>query len=244
MFVCCFIDDTDQVKLYPMLLTFSGLPGSKKSMALNKLLPIIKSDNNPLSFSHNQFVVRGFGTANEKEYALVKPGFPVESLGFDNGLMNIWDLGVNRTVMPFLYRFCGHISRNYMLLFHYLDRDIDYLHEPPSVHDPLVMNWRSHIQYLFRSCQLSKGNKMKFPCKMFATYSKNNEDENVDGVDEAKMSPESLRVWLSTLRRVCGIVAKQMGVEDLVDIDIIPIDMESNEDEQLLKDHCRNCLNR
>ena len=72
-----------------MLLTINGLPGSKKSKALNKLAPIVNSDNNPLGFSHNQFVVHGFGPANEKEYALVKPGFPIESLGSDNGLMNI-----------------------------------------------------------------------------------------------------------------------------------------------------------
>ena len=234
------IDNTDQVKLYPMLLTFSGLPNSKKSKALNKLAPIINNDNNPLGFSHDQFVVRGFGTTNEKQYTHVKSGFPIESLSSDNGLMNIWDLGVNRTIIPFLYRFSGHISRNYMLLFLDLDRDVDNLHEPPSVHDPLVMNWQSRIQYFFRSCQLSKGNKKKIPCKLFATYSKNNKDENEDGdlhVDEAAKSPQSLRVPLSTLRRECGIVAKQMGVEDLVDIDIIPIDMESNEDEKLLKDH-------
>ena len=177
-----------------MLLTFTGLPNSKKSKALNKLAPVINNDNNPLGFSHDQFVVRGFGTANEKQYEHVKPGFPIESLGSDNGLMNIWDLCVNRTVIPFLYRFCGHILRNYMLLFLDLDRDIDYLHEPPSVHDPLVMNWRSRIQYLVRSCQLSKGNKKKFPCKkkIFATYSKNNENE--DGVNEAKKSPDTLKV--------------------------------------------------
>ena len=230
--MCFCIDNTDQVELYPMLLTFSGLPNSKKSKALNKLAPTVNNDSNPLGFSHDQFVVRGFGTANEKEYEHVKPGFPIESLSSENGLMNIWDIGVNRTIIPFLYRFCGHISRNYMLLFLDLERDVERLHEPPLVHDPLVMNWRSRIQYLFRSCQLSKGNKRgKSPCKIFATYSKNDGDENEKGL------PQHLIVPVATLRRECNNVAKQMGVEDLVDIDITAIDMESNEDEKLLKDH-------
>ena len=220
-----------------MLLTFTGLPNSKKSKALNKLAPTVNNDSNLLGFSHDQFVVRGFGTANEKQYEHVKPGFPIESLSSENGLMNIWDIGVNRTIIPFLYRFCGHISRNYMLLFLDLERDVEYLHEPPIVHDPLVMNWRSRIQYLFRSCQLSKGNKRgKSPCKIFATYSKNDGDEN-ENRERAKTLVERLRVHLGTLRRECDNVAKQMGVEDLVDIDITAIDMESNEDEKLLKDH-------
>ena len=238
--LCFYTDNTNQVQLYPMLLTFNGLPDSKKSKALNKLAPVINNDHNPLGFSHDQFVVHGFGTAKEKQYTHVKPGFPIDSLSSDNGLMNIWDLGVNRTIIPFLYQFCGHISRNHMLLFLDLDRDVHRLHEPPLVHDPLVMNWQSRIQYLFRSSRLSEGNEKKFPCQIFATYSRNNEDENEDGdlhVDEAAKSPLSLRVSLSTLRRECGNVAKQMGVEDLVDIDIILIDMESNEVENLLKDH-------
>ena len=231
-----------------MLLTFSGLPNSKKSKALNKLAPTVNNDSNPIGFSHDQFVVRGFGTANEKEYEHVKPGFPIESLSSENGLMNIWDIGVNRTIIPFLYRFCGHISRNYMLLFLDLERDVERLHEPPLVHDPLVMNWRSRIQYLFRSCQLSKGNKRgKSPCKIFATYSKNDGDENENkdsDVKKAKTLPERLRVPLGTLRRECDNVAKQMGVEDLVDIDITAIDMESNEDEKLLKDHLQKLFNQ
>ena len=51
-------DNTNPVIIFPMLLTFIGLPDSKKSIALKKLVP--HNDYDQLSFSHNQFVVRDF----------------------------------------------------------------------------------------------------------------------------------------------------------------------------------------
>ena len=119
-----------------------------------------------------------------------------------------------------------------MWLFLDLDRDLSELHIPPVVHDQHVMKCRSRVQYLFRSCHLSKGSKRKSVCKIFATY---NEDEVLQ-VNEDLSSYNSLRGRLAILRRECSNVAEQMGVKELVDIDIIPVNMESNKAEKILKD--------
>ena len=214
-----------------MLLTFIGTPGSKKCVALNKLVPHISNDYDQLGFSHNQFVVRDFHNDHAEmqyeEVALMK------SLKSGNRLMNIWNMGVNRAIIPFLYRFSGHYLLNYMWLFIDLDQDFSQLHIPPVVHDQHVMKWRSRVQYLFRSCHLSKGSKRKRVCKIFATY---NEDEVLQ-VNEDLSSYNSLRGRLAILRRECSNVAEQMGVKELVDIEVIPINMESNKAEKILKDN-------
>ena len=157
-----FMDKKTEVKLYPMLLTFSGLPDSKKSTALSKLIPL-HDEHNSLGFSHNQFVASSFGSEQDVQYCSDTDisNLPEESLKSGIGVMNIWDIGVNRKIIPFLFQFSGHYSLNYMWLFVDLDRDLPNLHLPPYVHDPLVMKWRSRVQYLFRSCHLSKGNNKK-----------------------------------------------------------------------------------
>ena len=217
-----------------MLLTFIGVPDSKKSIgvpdkksiALKKLIPHISNDYDRLSFSHNQFVVRDFHDKHaEMQFEDVAS---MKSLESGNGLVNIWDIGVNRAIIPFLYRFSGHYSLNYMWLFIDLDNDLSQLHIPPGVDDPLLMKWRSRVQYLFRSCHLSKGSKREGGvCKIFATY-------NVLHVDEAH---NNLRTRLAILSRECNIVAEQMGVKELIDIEVIAINMESNKAEKILKDN-------
>ena len=212
-----------------MLLTFSDVPDSKKSIALKKLIPHISNDYDKLRFSHNQFVVRDFHDNHaEMQFDDITS---MRSLESGNGLVNIWDMGVNRAIIPFLYRFSGHYSLNYMWLFIDLDNDLSQLHIPPVVLDPLLMKWRSRLQYLFRACHLSKSSKREGGvCKIFATY-------NVLQVDECLMSHNNLRTRLAILRKECNIVAEQMGVKELVDIDIIPVNMESNKAEKILKDN-------
>ena len=212
-----------------MLLTFIGLPDSKKSIALKKLVPHISNDYDEVHFSHNQFVVRDFHNNHEEmQYEDVAS---MTSLKSGNGLVNIWDIGVNRAIIPFLYRFSGHYSLNYMWLFIDLDNDLSQLHIPPVVRDPLLMKWRSRLQYLFRSCHLSKSSKREGGvCKIFATY-------DVLQVDEDLMSHNNLRRRLAILRRECNIVAEQMGVKELVDIEVIPINMKSKKAEKILKDN-------
>ena len=220
-----------------MLLTFIGVPDSKKSIgvpdkksiALKKLVPRIRNDYDRLSFSHNQFVVRDFHDNHaEMQFEGITS---MRSLESGNRLVNIWDIGVNRAIIPFLYRFSGHYLLNYMWLFIDLDNDLSQLHIPPVVHDPLLMKWRSRLQYLFRSCHLSKSSKREGGvCKIFATY-------NVLHVDEDLMSHNNLRRRLAILRKECNIVAQQMGVKELVDIELIPINMESNKAEKILKDN-------
>ena len=193
-----------------MLLTFNGL-NSKSSTALNKLVPQFDKDN-PLGFSNNQFVVRSFSNVRGIQFEEVTE-FSLESLKSGDGLINIWDIGVSRAIIPALYRFSGHYSLNYMWLFIDLDEDLHNLHLPPEVGDPTVMKFRSRVQVLFRSCHLSKGNNEGSVCKIFATYADN------DNVEQR----------LAILKRECSNVAKQMGVEELVDSDIIAFDIGSGE---------------
>ena len=203
-----------------MLLTFGGLPDTKKSAALSKLVPL-HDEHNSLGFSHNQFVASSFDSEQDMQYCSYADisNLSKESLKSGIRMLNIWDIGVNRKIIPFLFQFSGHYSLNYMWLFVDLDRDLRKLHLPPDVDDPLVMKWRSRVQYLFRSCHLSKGSNKKKVCKIFATY-KNGED-----------LPQRLR----QLKRECSNVAKQMGVEELVDTAVIPINMELEETKQILK---------
>ena len=105
-----------------MLLTFNGLPNSKSSTALNKLVPQFDKDN-PLGFSNNQFVVRSFRNVRGIQFEEVTE-FSLESLKSGDGLINIWDIGVSRAIIPALYRFSGHYSLNYMWLFIDLDEDL------------------------------------------------------------------------------------------------------------------------
>ena len=210
------------LKLYPMLLAFSGLPGSKKSTALSKLVQL-QDEHNSLGFSHNEFVASGFGSEQDIQYCSYADinSLSVESLKSGIGMMNIWDLGVNRRIIPFLFQFSGHYSLNYMWLFVDLDRDLPKLHLPPDVDVPLVMKWRSRVQYLFRSCHLSKGSNKKKVCKIFAAY--NDEDD----------LPQRLRkLW-----KECSNVAKQMGMEELVDTEVIPVNIKSEEAVKIFK--CR-----
>ena len=209
-----FMDEKTVVKLYPMLLTFSGLPESKKSTALSKLVPL-HDEHKSLGFSHNQFVASGFGSGQDVQYCSDTDisNLPEESLKSGIGLMNIWDIGVNRKIIPFLFQFSGHYSLNYMWLFVNLDRDLHNLHLPPDVHDLKC------VQYLFRSCHLSKGNNKKKVCKLFAVYN----------------DAEDLPQRLHKLQKKCSNMAKQMGVEELVDTVVIPINMESKEAIAILK---------
>ena len=88
-----------------MLLTFIGVPKSKKSTALQKLVPHISNDYDRLDFSHNQFVIRDFHNNHaEMQFEDITS---MRSLESGNGLVNIWDMGVNRAIIPFLYRFSG-----------------------------------------------------------------------------------------------------------------------------------------
>ena len=200
-----------------MLLTFNGLPNSKSSTALNKLVPQFNRDN-PLGFSNDQFVVHSFRNDCEMRFEEITD-FSLESLKSGDGLMNIWDIGVSRAIIPALYRFSGHYSLNYMWLFIDLDHDLHNLHIPPEVSDSKVMKWRSRVQVLFRSCHLSKGHNKEGVCKIFATYADNHNVEQ----------------RLAILKRECSNVAKQMGVEELVNGEIKAIDIGSSEAVQILR---------
>ena len=209
-----------RVKLYPMLLTFHGLPGSKKPTAFSKLAPHTNDENLP-GFSHNELVVSGFGPGNEMRYT--NTAFDdefVQSLKSGVGLMNVWDIGMNTIIVPFLHQFSGHFSLNYTWLFIDLDRDLPSLHLPPVYPG---MKWHSCVQHLLRSCHLYKYNDKKGVCKIFVTCMCDNNTE--------------LRLY--RLKKECTTVAKQMGVEELVDIEFIRI-MKSEEATKIVNSYLQS----
>ena len=215
-------NENSQVKLYPMLLTFHGLPGSKKPTAFSKLAPHTNDENLP-GFSHNEFVVSGFGPGNKMRYT--NTAFDdefVQSLKSGVGLMNVWDIGMNTIIVPFLHQFSGHFSLNYTWLFIDLDRDLPSLHLPLEVGDEPITRCQSRVENLFHSCHLSRGSTKKFVCTIFATHKYEFEDVN-------------FTTQLNKLKDECNNVAKQMGLQELVDTQLIPIKMESDEAVRLLE---------
>ena len=83
------------------------------------------------------------------------------------------------------------------------------------------MKWRSRVQYLLRSCRLcqeSKG-KRKRVCTIFAIHE----------------TMENLPDRLYRLKLECKNAAKQMGVHELVDFDIVAVDVVSKAEQDILR---------
>ena len=278
--------------MYPLLLTFSGLPDSGKTTALGKLLELRGNELDKVHFTHHELVASDFKSSKVRYAAVArdagynfamqcgiqynlfvhelgKPQYldtksqafidPVltqhvdmvvhhlkqrddakksksnplqdqqiisfeRSLTTGIGLINVWDnIAVLRKIAPFLQCFSGHYSKNYAWLFVDLDRDLSKLHLPPQLKSDnrFGMKWRSRVQYLLRSCRLCQGSKgkRKRVCTIFAIHE----------------TMENLADRLYRLKLECKNAAKQMGVHELVDFDIVAVDVASNREQAILR---------
>lgn len=281
------LDQEFRVPVYPLLLTFSGLPDSGKTTALGKLLELRGNELDKVHFTHHELVASDFKSSKVRYAAVAcdagytfamqcglqynlfvhelgKPQYldtrsqafidPVltqhvdmvvhhlkqrdetkqlnnpqdrriisleRSLTTGVGLINVWDnIAVQRKVAPFLQCFSGHYSKNYVWLFINLDRDLSKLHLPPQLKgdDRFGMKWRSRVQYLLRSCRLCEGNRKRV-CTIFAIHE----------------TMENLADRLYRLKLECKNAAKQMGVHELVDFDIVAVDVASKEEQAILR---------
>ena len=143
----------------------------------------------------------------------------------------LWELTVNRTVLRFLECFRGHLYNSYVWLFVDLDRDFDKLHDPP---DPSTtkysMKWRSRLHYLLRASCLSEPpqqagqpqlqrNKV---CRLIAIHK---------GLEVTLLDDR-----IKKLKEEAMNAAAHYGLSDLIDFDIHPVDI-SSEDSQIKAYH-------
>ena len=150
------------------------------------------------------------------------------------GFVNIWDTVVDKTIRPFLETFGSFYTRSVLWLFVDLERDLPDIHLPPEVIevDSKAFKWRSRIEYLLRQCQMCKHSQYKKAakdrvCTIFATYSSSK-------TPHPKLSAEKLQ-------HECEEAARQMGVDHLIDFDIMLVDKDKKKAKPL-RDRLRLCL--
>lgn len=130
-------------------------------------------------------------------------------------LINMWDIGLSRTIYHFLPALNGLLHNSYSWLFFDLQRDGQNFEKVPAVSNEVpLMKWRSRIHYLLRDAKLSESNSSsrKNVCSVFAMHDKKFE------VNEKRL--EEIKLKLSH-------TASQIGVKDLLIEGITTID-ESN----------------
>ena len=160
--------------------------------------------------------------------------FPVDILKNGISLVNIWDTSINKALLSFFKCYNGCFENGYMCLFLDLERDVNKLHQPAEVnleiegsHD---MMWKSRLHYLLHSCKIVKDeeNSRSKVCTIFAKIS-DNKDKNSQDIDQ--------------LKRECEAAAKQIGVHNLIDFDIIPFNS-SDKDAKAVLGHFKTLLQK
>ncbi|XP_019850811.1 PREDICTED: uncharacterized protein LOC109581275 [Amphimedon queenslandica] len=274
------LDSTIKVKVTPMLLINCGLPSSRKTTALKKLLQAASDlkaedgigfcdvyaarnllDNkivfmSPLQKTEEYSLVMYAGVENlarssdkrirvrpshfsgfsnqdlndhftaiikdlHKKYLIKQHDEPTEwdqSHTCGLALINVWDLGLNKIPTYVLSCLAGHLYNSHVWMFLDLLRDVDHLYEVPDIPEnystsrndrELIMRWRSRIRYFVRFAKLASmknGNRKKV-CSIIASY---------NGSKDLEEKMEKLRNALST-------VSKQLGLQDLIDIEKLEV---------------------
>ena len=137
-----------------------------------------------------------------------------ESLMHGIGMMNLWNVSIDKSIRPFLETLGSCFTRNRMWLFINLERDVPNLTLPI---DSPKLQWRSRMQYLLRMCQMCKHVKSKNGFKKFCTIF----------AVHGKISANEIEKNISILRTEIQNAAEQMGVEHLFDLEIKTINLEA-----------------
>ena len=129
------------------------------------------------------------------------------------GLIKVWDLSFNSMAYQFIRCFSGHLYNSYMWLFTDIERDRLKLHKPPTEVNAKMR--RSRLEYLVSSSKMSSNikTKRKNACTIFATY-------------EGKEQPS---VTITKLQKECLNAAPQLGVQDLINEEVIPINFDETD---------------
>ena len=124
-------------------------------------------------------------------------------------LINVWNVGLSKTVFYFLPFLSGQLSNNYLWLFFDHDRDIEKMHLRPDIpkdhHDhEILMLWRSRLYYLLRHVYFTTGMKKSenVRCSIFSKAI----DENCD---KKKLIEQFKEKMMAS--------AKEMKIEHLID---------------------------
>ena len=144
------------------------------------------------------------------------------------GLFNVWELTINSTPLHFLHCFSGHLYNSYMWLFTDIERDRQILHKPPLEVRGNTKLRKSRLEYLLRSSQLSSkaGEDRKNVCAIFAKHTK-----------LKRVSAEKEK-----LQKECQNAKKQLGVQNLVNDEIIAVDFSDCNDKADLSVHLKQTI--
>ena len=134
--------------------------------------------------------------------------------------IKVWNLTFNSIAYQFLHCFAGYFHNSYMWLF---AEDSDELHKPPQSKDGIIR--RSRLEYFLRSSKLSscmeeENEKRKRVCKIF-TNQAGQKNMKLKGLEAEYLH-----------------AASQLGVQDYIDGEILPINF-SETDRVVLLDHLR-----
>ena len=156
-------------------------------------------------------------------------------------LIKVWDLTFNSITLEFLKKFNGHLYNSYMWLFTDIERDRQQLHRPLSPEEGNTNMRRSRLEYLVSSSRLSSHlkEKRRDTSLIFAKYSDIRPRSQGDQRRDQHKKQKSQGDQLTKLQRECQYVAPQLGVQSLINENIIPINFEKTKCSYLL-----NCLKK
>ena len=123
-------------------------------------------------------------------------------------LINVWDIGLNKSVFHFLPALWGHLDNSYLWLFLDLGRDRKELYNTPNLPKSmlykakdLIMPYRSTMEYLLHPAMLAKsssGADRRDVCSVFGVYSDIFEKNQLDGLTE-DIEDASIQADLATV---------------------------------------------
>ena len=144
------------------------------------------------------------------------------------GLIKVWELTINSTTLHFLHCFSGHLYNSYMWLFTDIERDRQVLHKPPFEVRGNTMLRKSRLEYLLHSSQLSSkaGDDRKDVCTIFAKHT----------------NLKKVLVEKEKLQKECQNAKKQLGVQNLVNDEIIAVDFSDCHDTTDLSVHLKQTI--
>ena len=147
------------------------------------------------------------------------------------GLINVWDIAINKTVLHFLSSLRGLLYNSHMWLFLDLERDLENLDKPPEfpkekrktaasirsrVDRSVLMKWRPLLHYLLRSSRMSEsmdGGPRKGACTIFAKHTG---------------SCHELKQKVAELEDKVKQASKHIGVSSLIEPKIEAIDVKDS----------------
>ena len=153
---------------------------------------------------------------------------------FQPEFVNVWDVGVNRSLYQFLGCTASHCDRLVMVVFIDLERDVPRLNDPPDMpskgyftrgDDKLVMRIHSRLRYLLLMAGLKRwfnpdrSSPVAPEALIVGTYTK--EFGSLSGGKKLKEAVEFLQ-------RSVLVEADKMGISGVIDPNVLPFCSDAN----------------